>query len=381
MFKGSDNQKVSTSDKESGSFFIEDEFDFLLFLKAVRRERRLVFLCTLTCVLVGLVFAFGTKTEYTAYCKLMPETAQSVKMNFGSLGGLAGLAGINMPNNEISGLSPDVYPQIVKSTPFQIQLINENIHYSSLDTTISSEVYFDQYYRPSLVSQIFLYTLKLPWTIKKMLSSDQENGSEIRTDSAGTILNLSNTQYNLIKEFRNRVRTEVDPKSQIITIEVKMPDKMASAQLTDAAVRILTNYLVNYRITKARDNHRFIKERYDESKLEFEASQQRLAGFSDRNRNVVTASARIEQQKLQNEYDIVFEVYKGLAAQLEQAEIKIKEETPVFTILEPARVPTQRSSPKRTLILIVALIAGVFLSTSFVFFSAFLLQKSTPNEP
>jgi hypothetical protein len=41
-----------------------------------------------------------------------------------------------------------------------------------------------------------------------------------------------------------------------------------------------------------------------------------------RNRNVVTSLAQAESQRLQNEYNLAFEVYKGLATQLEQAKIK-----------------------------------------------------------
>ena len=56
---------------------------------------------------------------------------------------------------------------------------------------------------------------------------------------------------------------------------------------------------------------------------------------------------------------MAFEVYKGLATQLEQAKIKVKEETPVFSVLEPVMVPIDKSKPKRKIILGVFIFIGI----------------------
>ncbi len=70
-----------------------------------------------------------------------------------------------------------------------------------------------------------------------------------------------------------------------------------------------------------------------------------LAVFDDKNQNVVTSLAKTERQKLQYDYDLAYEVYKSLAQQLEEGKIKVKEETPVFTIIEPIVIPIQKSEP------------------------------------
>ena len=56
----------------------------------------------------------------------------------------------------------------------------------------------------------------------------------------------------------------------------------------------------------------YLKDRYSEAKIRFEKTQMELAEFNDRNQNVITARAQTEYQKLQNEYNLTFEVYKNV---------------------------------------------------------------------
>ena len=51
----------------------------------------------------------------------------------------------------------------------------------------------------------------------------------------------------------------------------------------------------------------------------------------------------------------------GLATQLEQAKIKVKEETPVFTVLEPVKVPVNKSRPKKLFVVLGSLFIGVIV--------------------
>lgn len=67
---------------------------------------------------------------------------------------------------------------------------------------------------------------------------------------------------------------------------------------------------------------------------------------------------RIEQERLHNEMTLAFNVYNTLAQKLEQDKLRVQEQTPVFTIIEPASVPLKASSPKKMLILV----AFVFLA-------------------
>jgi uncharacterized protein involved in exopolysaccharide biosynthesis len=76
---------------------------------------------------------------------------------------------------------------------------------------------------------------------------------------------------------------------------------------------------------------------------------------------------------LQSDYQLAFEVYSQLAQQLEQAQIKVKEDTPVFSIVKPVTVPIEKSKPNRPLILIIWTFLGVVFAIGWIFGKQFFL--------
>jgi len=69
---------------------------------------------------------------------------------------------------------------------------------------------------------------------------------------------------------------------------------------------------------------------------------------------------------------LIYGIYSELAKQLEQAKIQVKQDTPVFTIIEPISVPTKKSKPNRPMILFIWLFLGGILGTGIVFGKGYL---------
>jgi len=109
-----------------------------------------------------------------------------------------------------------------------------------------------------------------------------------------------------------------------------------------------------------------------------------LAAFKDGNRNVILASVQTSGERLNAEYSLLYSVYSELAKQLEQAKIKVKDATPVLTVVEPAVVPNQKSKPNRPLILIGFAFFGGFIAVGFLLFKElknnFIANKHKNNE-
>lgn len=347
-----------------------DEIDLIEVAKTIWKGRKLILKVTGIFLLLGLFVAFGSKVEYEASCKLMPESQEGMKPNMGGLGSLAGLAGINLDMGGSGALTPELYPEIAKSVPFLLKILNEPIHFEKQDTTTTSYIFFKEVDQPSIISSVIKYTIGLPFVIKGWLFESEEALNNDKGKSK--IIRLSKEDSQLIESFKERISVSVDIKSGIISITSEMPDALASAEMAELSVQLLTEYIIEYKISKVQENLDFVKARYDEAKVDFEKIQEQMAFFSDRNKNVVTAFAQTERQRLQNEYNISFDIYKGLATQLEQAKIKVKEETPVFTVLEPVRVPIDKSTPKRKIIMVVSLFLGGFVGLGFVFASNIL---------
>ncbi|MEL6561618.1 MAG: Wzz/FepE/Etk N-terminal domain-containing protein [Bacteroidota bacterium] len=339
----------------------EDEIDLLELIKVVWKSRKFIVKVTTVFAVLGVFVALTSKVEYEASCRLMPESQEGIKGSIGGLSGLAGLAGINLNTGSVGFLPPELYPQLSASTPFQLELIHEPVKFQMLDTTVSSFNYFKSLDSPSFLMMLAGYTIGLPGKVKKMF----KKGKPVVSNVSHDFIQLSKEDFELIKAFRERMEVVVDPTTGIISVSSQMPDPYAAAQVTDLLVRRLTDRVIQYKLEKVKLNLEFINDRYLEAEEEYELKQKQLARFTDGNRNITSSLKQIEFQRLNNDLSIAFEVYKGLASQLEQAKIKVKEQTPVFTVLEPIRVPEDKSKPQRGLIVVVFVLVGAISSSGY----------------
>ena len=219
-----------------------------------------------------------------------------------------------------------------------------------------------------MIGVITKYTIRLPWTIVGWFRSDDKDDQSSSEHQIFTdISHLSQKEFGVLKSLRNGINASMDQRTGVITISAEFSDPFISAQIADFAVNYLTDYITEYRIEKAQKDLQFVKERHAEKEREFYLAQHSLAQFRDANRNIVTAAARTEEQRLQDQYNLAFNVYNSLAQQLEQSRIKVQEETPVIKTLEPVQVPNERSKPRRSLIMVISVFLGGFIGVGVVF--------------
>lgn len=58
-------------------------------------------------------------------------------------------------------------------------------------------------------------------------------------------------------------------------------------------------------------------------------------------------SVRAEQERLQNDMSLAYQVYSQVANQLQVARAKVQEEKPVFAVVEPAVIPLDPSGTSK----------------------------------
>ncbi len=137
------------------------------------------------------------------------------------------------------------------------------------------------------------------------------------------------------------------------------PEATVAATVAHHSLDYLTNYITTYRTEKSRRQVNFLNKQVTEAKSRYQSTEYALSSYKDRNRALYLNTAKIEEQRLQADYLLAQSVYNELSKQLEQAKIKVQEETPVFEILEPASVPLQKSGPKRTVIILISMVIGI----------------------
>ena len=99
-----------------------------------------------------------------------------------------------------------------------------------------------------------------------------------------------------------------------------------------------------------------------------------MAQFQDRNRDLFSNLPQTRLQQLQAEYNLAANVYTELAKQLEAKRIKLKEDQPIFTVIEPVSVPNAPSKPKRMMIIAIWTFVGLVIGISNVFLKDFRKQ-------
>jgi hypothetical protein len=95
------------------------------------------------------------------------------------------------------------------------------------------------------------------------------------------------------------------------------------------------------------------------------------AEFSDKYNGVIYETIKSNQSQLQNETSITLNTYNLLASQLEQANIDLKKQTPVYTIFEPIFIPNNPDLKSSSTIIINSLI-GVILGFILIIISLLL---------
>jgi LPS O-antigen subunit length determinant protein (WzzB/FepE family) len=357
----------------------DDEIDLIALAKTMWNGRKLIIKTVLIFMLLGLFIAVFSSKEYTASSTMVPQLSSN-KSKLGGLSSLAAMAGFNLDlNMETSELSPYIYPQIVQSVPFQLELMETPFNFEGIDKPVSIYEYYMDYAKPNVISAIKKYTIGLPFLILKALKPEKP---EILPASASDSLLflpivLTEDQELIRKMLAEWVTLETNDKEGYVVLNAKAPDAKLAAQIAHKAQTLLQKYITEFKIKKATAQLNFIGERYAEKKKEFEKAQNNLAVFVDRNKNVTSAMARTEQERLQNEYKLAFEVYSQLAQQLEQAQIKVKEDTPVFSIVKPVTVPIEKSKPNRPLILIIWTFLGGIIAIGWIFGKQFLATVKT----
>ena len=351
------------ANQKKHNLILEDGIDLVALAITIWGSRGFILKITGVSIVLGLVIAFTTPPEYEASTKLLPESTEGTFPNLGRLSGLVGLAGIDLNSSTDNGtLSPQLYPEIVNSLPFLLDVMNDTLYFERVGLHTTPMDYFENMAKPTPLGYVSKYTIGLPRIIKKSIFSE----TTVSDNFEGQFYRFSKDQWNLIESFKERIHLRISDDTGLISISVEMPDAYAAAQITEKIENKVRLAVISYKTEKAKKNLEFVEKAYEESKLDFEESQVRLARAADRNKNVISASGQIEQRRLENDYDVAFEVYKGLALQLEQSKIQLKERTPVFTVLEPVRIPEDKVRPRRAVILMVFSILGVLLGISLV---------------
>ena len=332
-----------------------DEIDLRdIILPLWKSRKQILFIATIFGILGGIV-GFLTPVTFTATSKFMPQTAQTGVAG-GSFGGLAALAGINLSSGAEGGgeISPSLYSTVLASSPFQKRILDSKINING-DSITYREYLSNQ--SSSGLSIIKKYTIGLPGTILSLISEKKLATSSV-SDTTG-LVPLADKEYSLRNSLIGKINLTNDKKEGFVSLSVVEGDPLIAAQVAKVTERVLQDWIIEYKIKNAKAQYDFIEKQFEAKQIEFFSIQEQLANYTDRNQNVLAASYLTRLDRLQSEFDLVNTVYSELAKQKEQSAIQLSKVTPTFSILDPVKVPKEKTGPKKSSYILGAFFMGL----------------------
>ena len=341
----------------------EMEIDLMEYARKLWAARKLLLKVAGLAIIIGIVIALTTPKQYTVSVTLAPESSKSGGSGLSGIASMLGVGGFNM-GSDADALNVTLYPDIVSSTPFILDLMDTPV--STIDeeqpnTTLVG--YLKEYTSSSLMGTVMSLPFKAIGGIMSLFKSEEE----VKTDIINPF-HLTQEQSQTVNGLKKMIVANVDKKTGVTTVSVTMQDPMVAAILTDTVIVKLKEHITKYRISKAEEDCKYWEELNKIRQDDYYMKQKKYAEYVDANKNVVLQSVRIEQERLQNEMNLAYQVYSNVATQLQMAKAKVQEAKPVFAVVEPASVPLQPSGTSRKMILLGVVFLAVAAAAAWVLF-------------
>ena len=356
--------------------FQEEEIDIMALI--IRLWEKKWFIMKVTCIfaVIGVFVAIFTPKEYTARCVVVPETKGGA-FSASSLGGLAAMAGINLGGaNGGEMLSPLMYDKLMNNIDLRKELMQTMINLDGYEEPITILEYYTnpKYLRTSILGTLKKYTIGLPSTILAAIRSKPQK-EEVSLPINSPISAYTQDELRCIHAFASSFSVISDKKNGYVVISARMPEAYAAAQVVEAVQNLLQKYVIELKLQKAEVNYEYIKKRYMEAQVVFEKKQEEYAKFQDANKVLSTALSKAKEEQMRSEFNVAKDLFSQLTSQLVQAEMKIKEDIPILTVVEPVQIPLVHSKPQKSKVIFIWFILGVFVGSSFILLFDWLEQK------
>ena len=337
----------------------ELEIDLMDLLRKVIGIRKKIYKAAGIGLIIGVIVAISIPKQYTVEVTLSPEMGSS------KAGGLSGLAasflgsGVSMGDGT-DALNASLSADIVSSTPFLLELSAMDIPVTK-NEVMTLNTYLDEESSPWWSYVIGLPGMAIGGVKALFIEEDEDESNFLDKASQGTI-ELSKKESQKIESLKKKIAASVDKKSSMTTVSVTFQDPKVAAIVADSVVNKLQEYIIDYRTSKSKEDCLYLEKLFKERQQEYYAAQKKYADYMDSHDNIILQSVRAEQERLQNDMSLAYQVYSQVASQLQVARAKVQEEKPVFAVVEPAVVPLYPSGTSRK----VYVLAFIFLSVCIV---------------
>lgn len=305
-----------------------DDYSVSLYRFAATALRHWRMLLLLPFALAVTVFlgSFLLRVRYTSVTTFLPET-QSSRLQLS--GGLAGLAAqFGLPLGAGASQSPLLYVQIIQSQRL-------------LGTVLRSRFANPDRARFGTVDSVpLLQLLDLP-----------RQPTPARAFDAG------------VRYLRqDAIGVDVDLKTNLVSLSAEAEYPALAQAMADKMLEVVNEFNRGIRRSQARARREFAEGRAQEYKQALSEAERALEQFYVRNRTYRGSPELVAMEaQLQRQVTIEQELYLSIQREVETARLEEVNNVPLLTVVDPPVVPVRKSFPRRGLLALFGLLAGMTL--------------------
>lgn len=328
----------------------------------IKKHKKLYYKVLSITFIVSAIITLSIPNYYKCTVMLAPEIPGGTKGTSG-LASLASSFGVNLGGASAGAdaIMPNLYPDLMNSVAFRASLFPVKVQLEDEDTTMTYYDYLENYQRmPWWSAGMKVVGNGISSVINFLLGNEEEISDKVNP------FRLTKKQMKIVEKMSKNVICDVDNKTFVITIDVTDQSPLIAATMADSVQARLQDFITDYRTRKARIDLAYNQKLFKEAQERYEKARLKSAAYSDANRHAIFAEKQSEQTKLENEMQLQYRAYSQVATQLQMAEAKVQEDTPAFTLLQPATVPINKVGPKRFLICLVILLLSFIATTIYI---------------
>lgn len=336
------------------------EIDIIAAAKKIWAHKLSLLIFAIIFSALGIIVALNTPKSYTANVILAPEV-QGASVS-GSLSDMASNFGIDLGSKQsVDAIYPEIYPLVVSSNDFVLGLFDVPVHCK--DST-----------KMKTYSEHIMKDTKEPfWASWKnsamsIFKKDKDDADNKAAAADTDRFEMSKPVYALCNRIKNSITCLVDKKTSIITISVTDHDPLVAAIVTDTIQHRLQSYINTYKTKKTRRDVDYYKRLRDESLKKYQKAQKDYATYADAHQDLNLQEYQSKEEDLENDMQLKYNTYTQMQAQYQNAQAKLQQSMPAYTVLQKPVMPYEASSTPRALIVAVYLLIGIVLNCVCVLF-------------
>lgn len=354
-------KEVPTSDQQAED--TNHEIDIVAIVKKVIKDKWSLLAFFIIFAVLGIAVALMTPRTYSTDVVVAPELS-SGSMPEG-LSDIASMVGVDLNNgnkSSVDAIYPQIYPDVISSNDFIVQLFNIPV---TTEGAKNSKTYFDHITKDAKKG-FWDYPKTWMGNIVKKITGKKDTTNLADASTVIDPVHLNKVQSDIRDAIRSQVTCVVDKKTNVITITAKDFDRFVSAEVADTVQKRLRNYIIEYRTKKFKQDVAYAQSLVDTAEAKYVKTRNAYTAFAEANTDVTQESFVTKRDEMENNMQMRYTNYTQALQQLQVAQAKLREHTPVFTVIQEASVPFKPSGTPRSLIVLGYVLAGLFFDAIWV---------------